>query len=807
MLFFKTKQLGLRRKIILWAFVPTAIILMAVATVNYVAYRRVAETLILERDEEVTRLAAGQIGTSLDEYADLLVREERNALLGQGDLIYQQAALTSARNRLAIFDGGLILLNGVGEIVAAEPERPEIIGADWSQRPYFRQVLRTGRPVFSNTLRDGPQHAAVVAVAVPVLGGQEEMMGTLVGMFKLGATSISTFYGDIVRLRVGRHGIAYLVDGTGQIIYHSTAAQIGEDFSTEPVVQHLLGALVWDEPAGGNRLGAIRTKDREGNEIVAGFAQVPGTEWGLVTETRWATLLGMGNAYQRFLLLLFVLGIVTPALFVSFGTQRIIQPIIDMISAAQKVAAGDFAQTIVTNSGDEVDILAAQFNRMSAQLRASYTELENRVAERTRVLSALIDIAAAVNRSLDLEETLTHSLEKTLQILDIEAGGIYLLDGDGTELRLAVHRGYPTTLVAQMDHLPLGEGFNGFVAQQCCPLVVDEIALDARLARPAVIQAGVRSLVSVPLHSKEKLMGTLFATTYTPRNFSAEDINLLTSIGYQVGVAIENALLYRQAQQLAALEERSRLARELHDSVTQALYSQILLVEGWKQMVRNGELTDLTEPLEELGLVNKQAIKEMRLLVYELRPPDLEKEGLVGALHKRLNAVEKRAGVEARLITEGILADLPVELEENLYRIAQEALANALKHAAAQQVLVRLSADPGQVTLEITDDGCGFDPAIFSSGFNSGLNSGRMNTATPVSRVYDAGTAHAVAAPERSNSQAPSDEAVDNGGMGLINMRERTEKLKGVFTLESAPGQGVKIRVEIPIAPTRGTYE
>ncbi len=820
MSFFKMKQLGLRRKIILWAFVPTAIILMAVATVNYVAYRRVAETLILERDEEVTRLAAGQISTSLGEYADLLLQEERNALLGQGDLIYQQAALTSARNRLAIFDGGLILLNNLGEVVAAEPARPEIMGADWSQRVYFRQVLRTGRPVFSDTLYDGVQNAAVVAVAVPLLGSQDEMLGTLVGMFQLGATSISTFYGDIVRLRVGRHGIAYLVDGEGKVIYHSTATQIGEDFSNEPVVRQLLGEIVWAEPAagllsgetlgGGNRLGAIRTTDRAGNEIVAGFAHVPVTDWGLVTETSWETLLGMGNAYQRFLLLLFVLGIVTPAFFVSIGTQRIIQPIIDMIGAAQKVAAGDFAQTIVTNSGDEVDILAAQFNRMSAQLRASYTGLENRVAERTRVLSALIDIAAAVNRSLDLEETLTHSLEKTLQTLNIEAGGIYLLDEKGTELRLAVHRGYSAELVAEMDHLPLGQGFNGFVAEHCSPLVVDEIALDSRMVRPAVIQAGVRSLVSVPLNSKEKLMGTLFATTYVPRNFSDEDITLLTSIGYQVGVAIENALLYGQAQQLAALEERSRLARELHDSVTQALYSQILLVEGWKQMVRNGELTDLIEPLEELGQVPKQALKEMRLLVYELRPPDLEKEGLVGALHKRLNAVEKRAGIEARLITEGLLADLPVKLEENLYRIAQEALANALKHATAEHVLVRIAADAQQVTLEITDDGCGFDPTYFLAGFSPEIaESGRPHTTTNGHRVYHTGSADAPISQSATADSMPYEDA-DNGGMGLINMRERTEKLDGTFTLESAPGQGVKIRVQLPIPElkdSRGTYE
>jgi len=840
MSFTKLNQMGLRRKIILWAFVPTAIILMAVASVNYIAYRRVAETLILERDEEVTRLAAGQIATSLSEYADLLIDEERNALLGQGDVIYQQAALASARNRLAIFDGGLVLLNGVGEVVATEPHRSDILGKDWSQRPYFRQVLRTARPIFSNTLQDGPQDddspqvinprgTPVVAVAVPVLGSQDEMMGVLVGMFQLGATSISTFYGDIVRLRVGRHGIAYLVDGTGRVIYHSTAAQIGEDFSSEPVVQQVLGRAALAQTITDAQMGAVRTKDRMNKEIVAGFAHVPGTDWGLITEPSWETLLGMGNAYQRFLLLLFVLGIVTPAFFVSVGTQRIIQPVIDMIHAAKKVASGDFTQTIVTNSGDEIDVLAAQFNRMSAQLQASYTGLENRVAERTRILSALIDIAAAVNRSLDLEETLTHSLEKTLQVLTIEAGGIYLLDDAGTELRLAVHRGYPPELVEQMDHLALGEGFNGFVLQRCCPLVVDNIATDDRLARHAVREAGVHSLVSVPLYSKEKPMGTLFATTFAPRSFSDEDINLLTSIGYQVGVAIENALLYGQAQQLAALEERSRLARELHDSVTQALYSQVLLVEGWKQMVQNGELTDLAEPLQDLGQVAKQALKEMRLLVYELRPFDLEKEGLIGALHKRLSAVEKRAGIEARLVTEGILADLPKHLEENLYRIAQEALANALKHADADHVIVRLASDAHFVTLEVEDDGCGFDPARpplessppsdefaenltlvttaeataidVEAGEHNGRNRVEMHTAMTTEWRYN----EHLHSDRTTNGTASSDSGstdsgpTDNGGMGLLNMRERTEQLNGTFALHSAPGQGVSIRVEIPM--------
>lgn len=754
---FQFRQMGLRKKIILWAFVPTAIILMAVAMVNYVAYRSVVEKLILERDEEVTRLAAGQIATSLDEYADLLIAEERNALLGQGDLLYQQTALESAQNRLALFDGGVLLLDRSGTVVASAPARPQLVGADWSQRPYFYQVMRTGQPVFSDILYDGPNGKAVVAVAVPVLGSGDELQGSLVGMFHMGATSISTFYGDIVRLRVGRLGIAYLVDGAGSVIYHSNATEIGKDFTGEPVVQTISSENMMTGATVSHRLGAIRTVDLSGNEIVAGFAHVPGTEWILITETSWSMLLGVGNTYQRFLLGLFVLGIITPAIFVSIGTQRIIQPVIDMIAAAQKVAAGNFAQTIVTNSGDEVDILAAQFNQMSAELRASYTNLENRVAERTRVLSTLIDIAAAVNRSLDLQDTLTHSLEKTLEVLEIEAGGIYLLNETGDALRLAVHRGYSASLVAEIEHLAMGKGFNGFVAQQREALVVDEIADDPRLMHSAVSQAGIHSLVSVPLRSKNKLLGTLFGNTYSPRKFSNEDIHLLTSIGYQVSVAIENALLYGQAQQLAALEERSRLARELHDSVTQALYSQTLLVEGWKQMARNGEIEDLIEPLEELGEVSKQALKEMRVLVYELRPLDLQKEGLVGALHKRLNAVEKRTGIEARLITEGLLADLPMTVEENLYRIAQEALTNSLKHAGASQVTVRLASKAGQVILEIQDNGCGF-------------------------------TQHA------------DDHHAHNGGMGLSTMRERAESLEGTFAINSVWHQGATIRVQVPLA-------
>lgn len=170
------------------------------------------------------------------------------------------------------------------------------------------------------------------------------------------------------------------------------------------------------------------------------------------------------------------------------------------------------------------------------------------------------------------------------------------------------------------------------------------------------------------------------------------------------------------------MEERSRLARELHDSVTQSLYSLTLFAEAGRRAAEAGEKERELGYLTRLGQVSHQALKEMRLLVYELRTAALEKEGLVAALQQRLDAVEKRAGVQARLLVEETV-ELPAMVEEGLYRIAQEALTNILKHAQATSVIVRLKANSEQVELEVTDNGRAFEATSLSSGGGIGLTS------------------------------------------------------------------------------------
>jgi signal transduction histidine kinase/ligand-binding sensor domain-containing protein len=213
---------------------------------------------------------------------------------------------------------------------------------------------------------------------------------------------------------------------------------------------------------------------------------------------------------------------------------------------------------------------------------------------------------------------------------------------------------------------------------------------------------------------------------------------------------VEEALRESEMEKAVA-EERSRLARELHDSVTQSLYSLTLFTEAARHMVEDIGEENIEQYIGQIGVIGQQALKEMRLLVYELQPPELEREGLVRALRKRLEAVEGRAGVEARLEVDEFVK-LPGNVEGELYRIAQEALNNALKHAAAGSVVLYLRQSNGNFEMEIVDDGVGFDPE-----------------ATP-----------------------------DRGGLGLKSIRDRAEHIGGSVTIRSQPGEGTSVKVSVP---------
>jgi signal transduction histidine kinase len=207
-----------------------------------------------------------------------------------------------------------------------------------------------------------------------------------------------------------------------------------------------------------------------------------------------------------------------------------------------------------------------------------------------------------------------------------------------------------------------------------------------------------------------------------------------------------------ERKQLALLEERQRLARELHDSVTQALYSLTLYADAARRAFSRKQWQALEKNLQEVHDMAREAMLDMRLLVFEMRPLILEKEGLVSALRARLAAVEGRSGLRAEVV---VVRErrLPVAVEEEIYRIAQEGLNNVVKHASARNVKILLKYDPDSLNLELVDDGKGFDPQLASQ----------------------------------------------SGGIGIRGMQERVQQLGGRLEIQSVPGEGTRLMVEIPV--------
>ncbi len=1338
--------------------------MLAVALVAFYAYQRSAGDLVLQQSEELTRLSANQLATHLRDYTDVLEEVGRGVSRAYGDRLALRTALSDASNRLVTFDAGVVALDNYGRVIAAQPTRDDLLGQDWSGRDFFREVVRTGRSAFSNVILDEESGAEVVVMAAPVVNDTGELLGSLAGMFRVGATTTSALYGSVIRLRAGLGVETVLVDSTGKAIYHSDFEQIGTDAGQTPAV-----AAVNAGESGARRASS------GGEDVVSSHAPVPGTPWGLVRETSWSALMEPSAPYRRFLIVLLALGVLVPALVVAWGVRRIIQPIDRLTYAAQDVAGGRFGETIPSGSFVEVERLVDQFNIMSRQLsntyddlrrkneqlelvmagandgiwdwdlranilylsprwktmlgyadeelsnnegtwpslahpedalrvqeafnaymageiptlqvehrlrhkdgtyrwllmrgmalrdatgkpyrvagsntditelkrtqgilhgqsrflegiaagdglderlrelmleieehwpgtrcvtwlvdddtrrlkpaavgtlgadlvallqslmdksrddtpsagalrrkqrviiedvvtdprwdaypetratalehslraawaepiissdgeglgtfsvyylephkatdeeaemirsiahlvgvaveahraeqalRASearfrtlfesadvgivvsdlngdlievnpavtrilgltpdelralpasayihpedttiredliqelhegkrqryqlerryirkdgeviwgrltvtlarrgdgralyriamldditeerraqedlqvaYRDLERRVQERTRALIALNTVASVVSRSLDLRDIARDALGVSAELLGCDHGAVYVTDASGEYLELVAQRNHSPAFVEAVQKLPIDRVLPDVKGHMDAPEVWQPEGLDEGALKSIMLAEGLSTVVTIPLVSKDQLVGSMSLSCSRPRALAPDESSMLMAIGRQIGVGMDNARLYeneqerrdeaerrrrvaeglrevlsvlnsgqslqgtldliaRQACQMlgadgsalmrlepatnvlapqahhgletdfvehlriepgtvasgralaerrpivipdtasflqvlrerselprtmplaivervvqafralltvpimiydeafgtlslyysdarpisqediglaqamadqaalaidaarlreqaktsAAAEERNRLARELHDSVTQNLYSVTLYAEAAARLLAAGATGQAADHLRELRDTSQEALREMRLLIFELRPMDLQKMGLAGAVNARLQAVETRGGVQAELIQEGVeFAPLvPPALQEEIYHIAQETLNNTLKHARAKRVTVALTYSPNLIRLQVRDDGQGFAP----------------------------------------------DAAMEGGGLGLRGMRERAQSIRGCLTIDSAPGQGTNITVEAPL--------
>ncbi|MGI8552652.1 MAG: histidine kinase [Dehalococcoidia bacterium] len=401
--------------------------------------------------------------------------------------------------------------------------------------------------------------------------------------------------------------------------------------------------------------------------------------------------------------------------------------------------------------------LAFAVRERTQELSEANELLGQRVDERTRELASLLDVSRSVALAESLETILNKLAQSVVEATGAVACTVVLVEGDPPKERIAGTHGLPDGFVsASAAATRLGARPLSILALDHQRPVVLRDARQALLSRPEwrpvhpmLHQALWDTIVSVPLVSRERPFGMLSIFYQEGHEPDKAELAFSSAIADQAAVAVENARLFSEAQGKAALEERQRLARELHDSVSQALYG-IGLGARTARTLLDRDPAQAAQPLDYVLSLAEAGLAEMRALIFELRPDSLETEGLVAALERQATLLRARhnVAVEMNLCDE---PEMPLECKETLYRIAQEAMYNTVKHARATQVEVCLECRDGEAMLTIGDNGIGFDP---SGAFP--------------------------------------------GHLGLRSMRERAARMGGTLDIQSTPGHGACIRARIP---------
>ena len=414
--------------------------------------------------------------------------------------------------------------------------------------------------------------------------------------------------------------------------------------------------------------------------------------------------------------------------------------------------------------------LEARVAERTAELGATVTQLENEVTERRRAeatlralqqsmadhvtdlsgqLSALYEVILLGGKTLELSEIRRLTLETIQNTLHADAGFILTYLPSTRRLELVASAGLSAEQCDRLARIP-AEWLVGDTIPRTILNLAGAEDLPASLKLPEM-----QALLCTAVFRNDAPLGGVGVFWQRSPSLSVEDIALFRALSDQLVVLAENARLRRAQEQALVQEERHRLARDLHDSVTQSLYALSLSADTAAGRVRKGHFDRLEEPLAQIAAGAHQALREIRLLLFELRLATPETMPLEEALQLRLDAVERRAGIDAHLHFD-VTSPLPEPLARELYWIAMEALNNALKHAAADTVTVTVAEIEGAIELAVADNG-------------AGLN----------------------------QQEAPS------GGMGLRTMTERAARAGGVLAITAPAAGGVRVSVQVPVRDDR----
>ena len=367
-------------------------------------------------------------------------------------------------------------------------------------------------------------------------------------------------------------------------------------------------------------------------------------------------------------------------------------------------------------------------------------------------MHAISNAILEISGELSWDAALQKMVDAARELAGARYAALGIPDDDGG-FEEFITSGMSDAQIAAIGPLPRTHGMLGAMLQDPAPYRTPDIKQDRRFIGWPPAHPMMSTFLGVPIVTNGCVVAAFYLTDKLDApGFTMEDQHLISMLAAHAAIAIENVRLFERSRELSVIEERNRLARDLHDSVTQTIFSVVLTSEAAATLLER-DPAGAKAQLAKLQELARDALQEMRSLVFELRPAELAADGLVATLRKHIDVVRRvrHARIELRVKGE---RRLPAASESELFRIAQEALNNALKHARADSIEISLDLAGGRARLAVRDDGVGFDP------------------------------------------KSP---AVRSKRLGLTSMRERTEGLGGSFSVESRPGGGTTIRAEVPL--------
>jgi nitrate/nitrite-specific signal transduction histidine kinase len=375
---------------------------------------------------------------------------------------------------------------------------------------------------------------------------------------------------------------------------------------------------------------------------------------------------------------------------------------------------------------------------------------------RNEELKALNSVALDINKSLSLAAVLHKALSRVIQTTRADGGEILLLDDKGKLVERLVSSEFLLEMVQDENSLSFEEDTLANLATVQKGFLLSDLSHDARLSESSLAQNGVRSLAVVPLIHENNTLGVVLVISLNSGQFNGNDLWLLNNMGYQISMAIENARLHEQVREIGIMEERERIAREMHDGIAQVLSYVGTKSQAARQLISTGQVENAKSQLLQLEDVTDDLYGDVREAILGLRSTISLEKNMMSNLKEYISRFGHMSNVKTDLeIRDNSVLSLPSSFQTQIIYIIQEALSNIRKHAKASHAHVQISTRDGQMEVTVSDDGTGFDP---SHGKQDGWPR-----------------------------------------FGLQTMKERANSIGGTLDISSIVGEGTKVVLTVPM--------